>query len=106
MKDFVELNHILTAKWSSRGGGAKLCESENLAIRWYAATGSITLKGERAIDVKDKLVSIAEIEKEAKQNSSQPTISQNLHTTIDLTTPSPMGQNEEKIQSSVQPNNS
>jgi hypothetical protein len=31
---------------------------------WYSTTGSITLKGERATDVKNKLISIAENEKE------------------------------------------
>jgi hypothetical protein len=95
LKDFVESNQISKAKWTSPGGGTKLCETENLAIRWYSTTGSITLKGERARVVKEKLVSIAENEKEASQKSSHRAITHNLNTSsIDLTTPTPMARNE------------
>ncbi|CAB4030874.1 Hypothetical predicted protein [Paramuricea clavata] len=103
LKDFVESNQISTAKWTSPGGGTKLCETENLAIRWYSTTGSITLKGERASDAKNKLISIAENEKEASQKSSQRAITHNLHaSSIDLTTPPPMGRTEDSVHSSGQ----
>lgn len=75
LKDFLNDQQLLvsTANWTSRGG-ARLCETEDLTIRWYATNNSLTLKGKKADEVKAKLVKIIEKDKISKSNLSYPTI--------------------------------
>ena len=62
-------------------------------MRWQTASGTLSLKGEKAKEVKERLVCIIENEKEMKANSSCPLSSDNdLHTTLDLTTSLDLGE--------------
>lgn len=52
------------SKWSSPGGGSRLFEGEEVAIRWYSNNGSLTLKGEKADDLKSQLLLWVDKDKE------------------------------------------
>ncbi|CAB4007262.1 Hypothetical predicted protein, partial [Paramuricea clavata] len=69
-----------TTKWTSPGGRAKLCETQELAIRWYSDTSTLTFKGEKSNQAKAKLISIVKNRKESKANSSPPEYDGDLHT--------------------------
>ena len=60
LKDLIEQLEVSPVKWSSPGGDSKLCESEDLAVRWYTTTGNITIKREKADEIKNKLSSFIE----------------------------------------------
>ena len=49
-------------KWSAAGGSCKMGEGQGLTVRWYQGNGSITLKGEKAIEVQSKLLSLIQFE--------------------------------------------
>ena len=46
------------AKWSSPGGGCILIESDVVSVRWYASSGNLTFKGEKANVIELKLKNI------------------------------------------------
>jgi hypothetical protein len=52
---FVDDLQLQPGSWSTPGGNCKLFEKGEVAIRWYSNTRTITLKGERAAEVKDKI---------------------------------------------------
>ena len=66
LKDFLRdrLNdlRIEAVKWKSPGGGYKLYECGNLTMRWYSAKGTITVKGEKADEVKERIIHYLENE--------------------------------------------
>jgi hypothetical protein len=62
LKEFVKEHQLSTANWTSPGGACKLCEDKDLIIRWYTNTESLTLRGERANEVKDRIISFAQSE--------------------------------------------
>jgi hypothetical protein len=52
---FVDDLQLQPGSWSKPGGNCKLFESGEVAIRLYSNTRTITLKGERAAEVKGKI---------------------------------------------------
>jgi hypothetical protein len=49
---FVDDLQLQLGSWSTPEGNCKLFENGKVAIRWYSNTRTITLKGERAAEVK------------------------------------------------------
>ena len=49
-------------KWSAAGGSCKMGEGQGLTVRWYQGNGSVTLKGEKANEVKSKFLSLIQVE--------------------------------------------
>ena len=66
LRYLVEDLQISKAKWTSPGGDCKLYEGREISIRWYSKKGTLTVNGENADVVKDKLVKIVEKVKESK----------------------------------------
>ena len=60
LRYLVEDLQISKAKWTSPGGDCKLYEGREISIRWYSKKGTLTVNGENADVVKDKLVKIVE----------------------------------------------
>lgn len=56
--DLVVRLNLSNIKWTSPGGGSKLYENELLSIRWYSASGSLTIKGAKAEEIKAKFLSM------------------------------------------------
>ena len=52
------------AKWSSPGGDCKLIESDVVSLRWYASSGNLTIKGEKASAIKLQLRTIVDSQAE------------------------------------------
>jgi hypothetical protein len=48
----------------------KLCEDKDLIIRWYTNTESLILRGERANEVKDRIISFAQSENNLEKSES------------------------------------
>ena len=93
LQNFINAKRISTAtKWSTRGA-AKLCETSELAIRWYSETNTLTLKGERSVEVKEKLISIMQNRNKIRANLHPPENGENLHM-IDPVN-NPLGENRE-----------
>ncbi|CAB4007579.1 Hypothetical predicted protein [Paramuricea clavata] len=59
---FLSKEKTMTSYLTSSGGACKLGEDKNLIIRWYTNTESLTLRGERANGVKDRIISFAQSE--------------------------------------------
>ena len=58
LKEFMICFALPNAKWSSPGGDCKLIESDVVSIRWYASSGNLTIKGEKAAAFESKLKTI------------------------------------------------
>ena len=58
LKDFMICFALPNAKWSSPGGDCKMIESDVVSIRWYASSGNLTIKGEKAAAFELKLKTI------------------------------------------------
>ena len=77
LQSFVsEALNLSDGKWSTPGGHAKLYENEDIAIRWYSDTKSITLSGNLAKEFEEKLNSMASISKDLA-NEVLPPVSRN-----------------------------
>ena len=63
-------------KWSTPGGHAKMYENEDISIRWYSNTKSITLSGNLAKEFEEKLNSMASISQDLA-NEGLPFVSRN-----------------------------
>ena len=40
----------MNAKWTSPGGDCKLIEGHDVSLRWYASSGTLMIKGEKATE--------------------------------------------------------
>ncbi|CAB4007613.1 Scavenger receptor cysteine-rich type 1 M130 [Paramuricea clavata] len=81
---FVDDLQLQPGSWSTPGGNCKLFENGEVAIRWYSNTRTITLKGERAAEVKDKIIKLnQELGSEVMQQSSN--YAKNLHADLETT---------------------
>ena len=66
--DFDEFSRLIeevvdvSMKWSPAGGSFKMGEGQGLTVRWYQGIGSVTFKGEKAIEVQSKLLSLIQFE--------------------------------------------
>ena len=62
LQKFVEeaLN-IPNGVWSVPGGSAKQCLTEDIDLRWYEETKSITVNGKLKDDIREKLLSLSKI---------------------------------------------
>ena len=58
LRDFMICFALPNAKWSSPGGDCKMIESDVVSIRWYASSGNLTIKGEKAAAFELKLKTI------------------------------------------------
>jgi hypothetical protein len=45
----------LNAKWTSPGGDCKLIEGHDVSLRWYASSGTLMIKGEKATENESQL---------------------------------------------------
>ena len=70
LRYLVEDLQILRTKWTSPGGDCKLYKGREISIRWYSKKGTLTVNGENADVVKNKLVKIVEKVKESKCTST------------------------------------
>ncbi|CAB3999919.1 Hypothetical predicted protein [Paramuricea clavata] len=58
------------SKWSASGGYCKLLELDDLAIRWYADSKSLTVNGKLSNDIKSELRNIAGLARPAVEVTS------------------------------------
>lgn len=64
LQQFVEeVLDLSDGKWSSPGGDAKLYESEDISIRWYAKSQTITVSGKDKDMIEEKLNTVASLSK-------------------------------------------
>lgn len=81
---FVDGLQLQPGSWSTPGGNCKLYENCEVTIRWYSNTGTITLKGDRADEVKDKITKLnQDLDSEAMPQSKS--YAKNLHTDLKST---------------------
>ena len=81
---FVDDLQLQPGSWSTPGGNCKLFENGEVAIRWYSNTRTITLKGERAAEVKDKIKKLnQELGSEVMLQSTN--YAKNLHADLEST---------------------
>ena len=58
---FDDLKKLLTSfgslndKWSSSGGNRKMIEGDDVSLRWYVSSGTLMIKGEKAIEIGSQL---------------------------------------------------
>ena len=64
-----EVLNITNGVWSSPGGAAKQLKTEDIDLRWYEDTKSITLNGKLKDEITAKLLSLAKISEELKTNT-------------------------------------
>ena len=69
LRYLIEDLQISKGKWTSPGGDCKLYEGREISIRWYSKKRTLTINGENADVVKDKLVKIVDKVKELKSTS-------------------------------------
>ena len=63
LQTFVEeVLSLSNGVWSCPGGDAKQYKAEDIDIRWYPETQSITLNGKAKDEIKEKLLSVAAIQ--------------------------------------------
>ena len=68
------------AKWIASGGGSKLYECDEFTLRWYTGNKSITLKGNKASEIKANFFSILESEAEViGQSKDESKIASDFH---------------------------
>ena len=67
------------AKWTTPGGGSKLFENSDISIRWYANNGTLTVNGMKAEEVKAKLMSVIQDDKNTETISLDPMLSYSSH---------------------------
>ena len=56
LKDLVSNSIMLTGKWSAPSRDCKLFKAENVEIRWYSKTKTLTNKGDKAEELKAKIM--------------------------------------------------
>ena len=59
-----EVLNLSDGTWGSPGGGAKQYKSDNIDLRWYPETGSITISGKLKDEIKEKLISLSTISRQ------------------------------------------
>jgi hypothetical protein len=55
LKKLVASFGFLNDSWSSPGGDCKMIESDDASLRWYASSGTLTIKGEKAAEIGSQL---------------------------------------------------
>ena len=69
------------AKWTSPGDGCKLCDCEELSIRWYSVSCTLNIKEEKADEIKCKLLPVTgDCKNKRTEPSSTRQDCKNLHT--------------------------
>ena len=103
LKEFIKERQLSTSNWTSPGGACKLCEDKYLIIRWYTNTESLTLRWERANEVKDRIISFAQSESNwEKSESNRPfQVEEALHNISGIT---PTGGDEKNQHSNLDEN--
>ena len=91
LKYLVEKLQLPKAKWITSGGGSKLYECDDFTLRWYTSNKSITLKGNKASEIKANFISILESEAEViGQSQDESKTASDLHNdSIKTSGPSP-----------------
>lgn len=77
------------SKWLSSGGDCKLYDAKEVTIRWYSTKGTLTLKGEKADEVRSKLLLLIGEEKTAnlENGGDKDLISNSLRNSVEITEP-------------------
>ena len=55
LKQLVDCHLEASMKWSSPGGGCKLYEGDDISIRCYTTNSTLTIKENKANELRDKL---------------------------------------------------
>ena len=66
-----EVLNLSDGTWGSPGGDAKQYKSDNIDLRWYPETKSITISGKLKDEIKEKLISLSTISRQLANTESE-----------------------------------
>ncbi len=72
LQQFVEdVLNLSNGSWTCPGGNSKQYKTDDVDIRWYPTTQSITLNGKLKNEIKEKLTSLVSISDQVKNSKQQ-----------------------------------